>query len=60
MVGVHTLMPRSLWQSESALRCRRCGLAIRLSDRFGLSERVCTACVADERRRHMPPLRDVA
>jgi len=60
MVDLHTLVPRSRWQSESALRCRRCGLAIRLNDRFGLSERVCSACAADERRRHVPPLRHVA
>jgi hypothetical protein len=53
------LVPRALWQSESALRCRRCGLAIRLNDRFGLSERVCTTCVVD-RRRHVAPLRHVA
>ena len=59
MVNLHTLVPRSLWQSESALRCRRCGNAIRLSDEFGLSERVCTSCAVDDRTA-APPLRRVA
>jgi hypothetical protein len=59
MVNLHILMPSALRQSDSALRCLRCGQAIPLNDRFGLSERVCTPCVADARR-HVPPLRHVA
>jgi len=53
------LMPRTTWWSESALRCRRCGNAIRLSDEFGLSERVCTSCALADRTA-APPLRRVA
>jgi hypothetical protein len=59
VINLQMLVPRALWQSESALRCRRCGLAILLSDPFGLSERVCTACVVDDRR-DLPSLRRVA
>ncbi len=45
--------------ASAALRCRRCGNAIRLSDEFGLSERVCTSCAVDDRTA-APPLRRVA
>ena len=42
MLDLNLLMLRKLWQSESALRCGRCGATIRLNDRFGLSERICS------------------
>ena len=59
MVNPHMLVPRALWRSESALRFRRCGNAIRLCEEFGLSERVCTTCTVDDRTA-TPPLRRVA
>ena len=59
MVNLALLVPRASWWSESALRCLRCWNAIRLSDRFGLSERVCTSCAVDDRAA-APPLRPAA
>ena len=40
-----------LRQSESARACRACGHAIRLDDRFGLSEGVCDGCRTHGRSR---------
>jgi hypothetical protein len=49
MIDLNLLALRTLWRSESALRCKRCGATIRMNDRFGLSERICTPCIAGMR-----------
>ena len=58
MLDLNLLMMRTLWQSTSALRCGRCGAAIRLNDRFGVNERICSGCVRGLRSE--PPLRKAA